>query len=253
MSILDRGSSAIAILLAVLTVAGCGRDLADDISATASADGIVSVRIIGEAGDIQIIGEDRSDIALTGRAFAGTRAELDLLEFGTLVMLGEPGRTDGNELLIEILTPGNTEIDAVIRLPEHLDIIIEDGSGDIDVQNVGDLNIVDASGDIDIDNVAAVVLEDDSGDIRIERVARDVAIIRDDSGDIRIERVSQNVTISTDSSGDIWIDRVTMDVTIGQDSSGDITVDNVGGDFTVENDGSGEITFNNVVGRVSLP
>jgi len=253
MSILGRRTSAIAILLAVLAVAGCGRDLADDISATASAEGIVSVRIIGEAGDIQIIGEDRSDIELTGRAFAGTRAELDLLEFVIVKMLAEPGLTDGDELLIEILTPGNTEIDAVIRLPDHLDVVIEDGSGDINVQNVGSVNIVDASGDIDIDNVAAVVLEDNSGDIDIERVARDVAIIRDDSGDIRIERVSQNVTISSDSSGDIWIDRVTMDVTIGQDGSGDITVDNVGGAFTVENDGSGVINYSNVVGRVSLP
>ena len=92
----------VASLLAALAVSGCGRSLTNDISANASADGITSIRIVGEAVDLEILGEtDRNDIEITGRAFAGTRAEFDLLEFVL--------STDGDELLIEILTPGNTE------------------------------------------------------------------------------------------------------------------------------------------------
>lgn len=258
------------IALATLTLigaalAGCGLNEFDDRDASVSAEGITSVRIIAEAGDLQVLGEsDIAEIDMSGRVFARARSALDGVDF-TLTQNGE-------ELTIEILSPGNTIFDAIIRLPDTLNVTIEDASGDIIVEHVANLDVSDESGDIDIRDVARVTLTDSSGDIRIDRVTGGVVIGNNDSGDLIVENVEGDVHVVRHISGDIRIDDIVGDVDIDRNDSGDIDIADVGGsvritsdstgdiharridgDFTVAGDTTGDVTYDNVGGLVTIP
>lgn len=228
-----------------MLLAGCGPTETAGRSASATLEGITLIRIVAEAGRLEVIGEEtRTEMNATGTAYATTAAALEEVQFTV--------RRAGNELLIEALTVDNTALDAVIRVPAGLTVEIADSSGDILVRNVSDVRIDDSSGDIDIRDVGALVITDSSGEIDIDGAA-EVVIREDSSGSIVIRDVAGSVLIELDSSGDIEIADIGGDVRINDDSSGDIDVRNVGGSLTILADSVGAITHEGVAGEVALP
>lgn len=124
----------------------------------------------------------------------------------------------------------NPSIDLNVTVPAGIRVAIDDGSGRIVVRDiVDDLMIDDGSGGIELSNVGNVKLDDGSGGIRIDRAAGDISI-DDGSGGLNITNVQGSLEI--------------------EDGSGDITVENVDGDLVIIDDGSGSLSFKNIQGSV---
>ncbi len=127
---------------------------------------------------------------------------------------------------------------------------IDDGSGSIYVKNVvGDLALNDGSGSIDIDNVSGnVAIEDGSGEMQVTNVTG-VLNVEDGSGGITIKHIKGAVTVD-DNSGDMLIEHIGSSVTI-EDGSGDIRV-NYAKALTITEAGSGDVSIDNISGTVKL-
>lgn len=144
-------------------------------------------------------------------------------------------------------------IDTVITIPAGLQVEIDDGSGDITIEDVtGNFEIDDGSGDLYVRNlVGNLDVDDGSGDIELEQVTGNITL-DDGSGDINIVDVTGNVRIEEDGSGSIRIQTVNGSVTIDDDGSGSIRVNDVSGDFVAGDTGSGSLDYGNIAGRVDV-
>jgi len=118
-----------------------------------------------------------------------------------------------------------------VSMPEGLHLIVDDGSGSIEVENVrGDIALDDGSGSISMRGVGGdVEIDDGSGSISVHEVGGDISI-NDGSGSITVQGVEGSVIID--------------------DGSGGIDVSDVGKDLIIVDDGSGGLDFSNISGRV---
>ena len=241
-----------------------------DRSASSELSGIERVRVIAGAGSLEVTGRAGvSGMTARGRACTSERDDLDDLRLDV--------RREGSTLVLEAMHPDRNvrfgsyyaRIDLVVDVPQGTAVVIDDGSGDLEVRGTGAtriddgsgnmivrdvrgaLEIEDGSGNIEIAVVAgAIEIDDGSGNVELEQ-ARGSVEIGDGSGDIRVNG-AQSVRLS-DGSGEIRVMNVSGNVTIEEDGSGSIRVEDVGGSLTVDDDGSGDVRYTNVTGRVSIP
>jgi len=143
----------------------------------------------------------------------------------------------------------NDRIDLSIRVPESLQVRVNDGSGSINITGLtGNLDIEDGSGSIRIADIGAnVTIDDGSGSIRVDNAGGTLRI-DDGSGSITIRAAAGNVSID-DGSGSITVHDVAGIVTV-TDGSGSITVKGAG-DFELLDDGSGSVNVDGIRGRDS--
>jgi DUF4097 and DUF4098 domain-containing protein YvlB len=192
-------------------------------------------------------------VTARGKACASSA---DLLERVTLHI-----RRDGGDVIIDanmsrdrndnFRNNAYARLDVEIEVPARMAAEIHDGSGSMDLSNLGAVVIEDGSGDIVADNLNGdVEIEDGSGGIRLIDIAGRVKI-DDGSGEISLRNVGGLIDID-DSSGEINIRTARNSVRIS-DSSGSIDVSDIDGDFIVMDDGSGGIDYDNVKGRVDIP
>ncbi len=174
----------------------------------------------------EVIAPDIRDKDMEG--YLRDRVELTLEKRGDVAVL--VGRVRDNDRLFHFSE--NTRIDLTVTVPKTMALDIDDGSGDMVVENLA----------------AGLRIEDGSGEIRVSRVAGNVRI-DDGSGEMVVEGVGGNLEIE-DGSGGVEISDVTGDVTI-DDGSGEILVRRVGGSLTVD-DGSGGIDIKDVEKDVRL-
>ena len=129
---------------------------------------------------------------------------------------------------------GNAQgyIDLEVQVPDGIDLVIDDGSGSLRVQDVmSHVAIDDGSGSVDVFNVGSVYIDDGSGGIDVRQVAGDVEV-DDGSGSLDISDVGGSVTID--------------------DGSGSINVRSVAADLVILNDGSGGVDFSDIGGSVEI-
>ncbi len=120
-------------------------------------------------------------------------------------------------------------INVSIKVPYELDLVINDGSGSISIEDVGgNVDLEDGSGSITIEGVGGDLrIDDGSGSITVEKIAGEVDI-EDGSGSIDIYDVAGKVIVD-DGSGGIKIDKVDNDVLIKESGSGNVRIRNVTG------------------------
>ncbi len=127
----------------------------------------------------------------------------------------------------------SARIDIEVHVPQGMAVIIDDGSGSIDVADLeADISIDDGSGSINVSNVAHVRIDDGSGSIDVSRASGDV-FINDGSGSINVRGVQGSVSID-DGSGSIKVRDVEEDLIIIDDGSGSLSYSDIRG--TVEQD-----------------
>lgn len=128
----------------------------------------------------------------------------------------------------------NASVNLEIRLPENMNLFIDDGSGPIEVRDVrGDIELDDGSGSITLVNAGGrVEIDDGSGAIAVSGVAGDV-YVNDGSGGIRIRGVAGSVTVD-DGSGSIDVHDVEQDLVIVDDGSGGLDFSDIGGRIMTE-------------------
>lgn len=141
-------------------------------------------------------------------------------------------------------------IDLVVVVPAGMDAEVDDGSGALELYDLGAVLVNDGSGEIRVQGAGSVRIDDGSGAVYVRDVRGDVEI-EDGSGEIDVDGAQGTVDI-TDGSGSITVLRARGSVVV-HDGSGSIEVDEVGGDFLVRSDGSGSIDWSAVAGRVDVP
>jgi DUF4097 and DUF4098 domain-containing protein YvlB len=213
--------------------------------------------VLAAAGDLEISGTgDLSAATIKGRACV---SEKEWLEDARVELNG------GRDAEISVRLPEDASgwsflgnryayIDLRLQVPDGLPLVVNDSSGDLEIEGVGALELKDSSGDIDVENSAGpVTIQDSSGDIYLADISGDVTVRSDSSGDIEGRDIGGSLRVESDSSGDIDFSHVNGDFIVERDSSGDIIADTVNGDFRVLRDGSGEIRSKNVRGEVEVP
>jgi hypothetical protein len=224
-------------------------------SATVDARSARLLIVQAGAGSLKIVGKPGlNNVVARGRACASSAEALQQIELH--------GRRDGGNVIIEANVSDSNKnwrdqdyrymrLDIVLEVPARIATEIHDGSGGMDLSNLGATEIKDGSGDIVADNLNGDVdINDGSGGIRLVDVAGRVKI-EDGSGEISLRNVGGMIDIQ-DGSGEIDIRTARNSVRIS-DSSGSIDVVDVAGDFIVDDDGSGSIDYDNVRGKVDIP
>lgn len=224
-----------------------------DLEETISTDGVRRVEVIAYAGDLRITGLSGADqVVARGRVCAGSDRRLAEIEL-------EVSRR-GETVLVEAVIPDSNGwsrrdqawVDLAVSLPDHLAVMVEDGSGDAEVSGVASLKIDDGSGDIELTDIKGdALIVDGSGDVDGRNIGGTVSV-DDGSGDVELIGVG-DVIVESDGSGDLRFRDVSTDVRVHSDGSGNIRVTGAGGDVIVERDGSGDIDVIDVAGRIQTP
>lgn len=205
--------------------------------ASASTVGARRIFVAAGAGSLRIEGKrGLTEVRARGTAYASSRGVLDEIK------LVASRRGDVVELRTEIPEQrgGNWDdfqagIDLVVEVPDSLALDVEDGSGGLEIRNVGALDVTDGSGEMMIEHV------------------RGSLTIRDGSGPVRVDDVRGAVDVPSDGSGSLEISHVAGSVHVGSKGSGPVDVDDVAGSLTVANKGSGGVSYRNVKGAVQVP
>jgi hypothetical protein len=202
-----------------------------------SADGIEKLEIDCGAGFLHLSGDDslksievEAEIVVKGKSeseikeYVEKHVKLELKKHGSKAVL--VSKFDNGSFWDNFRT---RVINLKVRMPKNMDLYIDDGSGEMKVEQItGRVEIDDGSGEILISNIKGdVSIDDGSGTIDITDVFGNLNI-DDGSGTIEVRNVEQNVRID-DGSGSIYIDGVGGDVIIADDGSGSLKIQNVKG------------------------
>lgn len=143
----------------------------------------------------------------------------------------------------------HAEINLTVKIPQPMNLRVEDGSGWIEIKDIdGNLFVDDGSGDIDISNIKGdVEIDDGSGETNLNNISGYVEI-DDGSGELEIENIRGDLNVD-DGSGDMKITNINGNVFV-TDGSGSININGVDKDVTIKEAGSGGLSIHDVKGKV---
>ncbi len=238
-----------AIGLASMT-AFAGKDLKFERSLDLNTDRLSGLEVDAGAGSIEVVGVSGNEIRVDATITSDDYKNIDdMLEDFEEKMLFNLKRDSGFALLNARQKMNSWSINKSmainlqIELPRGMDLIIDDGSGSMTIENVdGAIKIDDGSGSITLRDIGSdVEIEDGSGSIKMADINGDVTI-DDGSGSIEMKNIQGSVEIE-DGSGGIQAKSVAGDFKV-DDGSGDVIVKELGGEFKLIDDGSGSIRVN---------
>lgn len=234
---------------------------------TLTADTLKKLDIEAGAGGLIIQGsENATEITVIADIYTSSKHtssyELELSESGAIAYLIAKSNSSGSWI------GSSPHIDLVVTVPAKMMLEVNDGSGDIEITNIGGainlkdgsgslsikqvqspVTIVDGSGGIELANIfGGVDIEDGSGSITLTDISGDLSI-DDGSGSIYARGVSGNANIN-DGSGSLTVKQVSGIVTL-DDGSGDIEVEDAGG-LKIIDSGSGGLKVSNVKGDFEI-
>lgn len=233
----------IALLSAITLVslsAISGDNMKFDRSLEMSSDRITAIEFDLGAGSLDIVGTTGNQIVINATVESDDFRDMsDLVEAFEDKMIFSIERQSEYAMVYakskDSMSWGkskNIMIHLQVEVPRGMDLVIDDGSGSINVENIdGLLEIDDGSG--------SITLRDIGNDVKID----------DDSGSISLTDINGKLEIE-DSSGSVEMKNITGSVDI-DDGSGSITAKDIGGDFRVD-DGSGDIVVKSLVGEFKL-
>jgi DUF4097 and DUF4098 domain-containing protein YvlB len=223
-------------------------------SATVDAAGARLLDLEAGSGSLKVIGKPGlKSVVIRGKACASSADLLNDIELDA--------RRSGSNVVVSANVQDNdnhrgwrnneyARLDIVVEVPQGMDADIDDGSGEVELTDLGAVTLHDGSGEITADRLTSARITDGSGEISLSDVGGRVDI-KDGSGEITLRNIDGAIDIH-DGSGEIKIRNAKNSVRIS-DSSGGIDVVDVGGDFIVDDDGSGGIEYDNVRGKIDIP
>ncbi|MBA3579134.1 MAG: hypothetical protein H0W42_04025 [Gemmatimonadaceae bacterium] len=222
-------------------------------TANVDAAGARQLMVKAGAGSLKIEGKAGLDrVVIRGRACASSAQMLEDIELRA--------ERRGSEIVVESMQREQgwvfndndyARLDLVIEVPMRIAAEIADGSGSVELMNLGAVDLTDGSGEIiGHDLHGDVNIRDGSGSITLTDLGGALKI-HDGSGSIEVRGVAGRIDI-TDGSGAVNVRGARNSVRIS-DGSGSIGVTDVAGDLTIDRDGSGEVEYANVRGRVEIP
>jgi Putative adhesin len=198
-------------VLAAVALTGCGlayKELSDDRTEAA---GITEVRLEGGSGKLTVRRGESKDIQIHRKVrYAGDKP-------------GATDHRDGSALVVNTKCGGRCTVDYTITVPAGVDVGGHNGSGDVDLTDVG-----------------AVALDVGSGNVTVHGAASDVEV-RTGSGDIKLLDVKGTVTANA-GSGNITLTRIAGEVIVAT-SSGDVAATELNGSKATARTRSGNVTL----------
>ncbi len=228
-----------------------GNNMKFDRSLEMSTDRLSAVEFDVGAGTLDIVGTSGSAIRINATIESDDFKDMDdLIDAFENKMLFSIERQSEYAMIVA-KSKGNMSwgksknimIHLQVELPRSMDLVIDDGSGSMTVENIdGQLKIDDGSGAITLRDIGNNIrIDDGSGPIQIADVNGDVTI-EDGSGPIELKNIKGSVDIE-DGSGEIMAKDIGGDFKV-DDGSGDVVVKNLEGQFKLIDDGSGSINVN---------
>jgi DUF4097 and DUF4098 domain-containing protein YvlB len=204
----------------------------------ATYDGVKYIEVKGSFCDVEIVGEDRSNVEFEGviKGSSSKKKEFKIIH-----------ELNGSSLNIWIDRPnyirGNIDGTLELIVPKDIELVVKNGSGDVYCRNmIADVTKLSASsGDMDIKNMTGdLYLTTTSGDIEVGKITGQLTT-QSSSGDQEINTVDGNVSAKA-TSGSIELSNVVGDIN-SRTSSGDLEIDNINGKFkNVSTSGNLEIS-----------
>ncbi len=218
-------------------------------SLTADPIDTTTVEIVAGAGKLEVIGSDAGDIQIEATVVSKDYSEMaEFVEVFDTRMLFYTKQVNGTTQIMakarkSMYNTPNIQINLQIRVPAHLNLLVDDGSGSLQVSDLtGSLEIDDESGSMKVHNIKnTVTIKDGSGSVLLEAITGDVQI-NDKAGSIELRTVQGDVLIE-DGSGSIYITNMMGNLSVN-DGSGDVQVKGLKGNFKLLDDGSGKVVVN---------
>ncbi|HSA96241.1 MAG TPA: hypothetical protein VLJ16_09330 [Acidobacteriota bacterium] len=249
-----KKTSVFVALLALLAVAGFGFEKTQNLSVPAQ--GLSRLEISAGAGFLRVSGREgagavevKAEIVVSGvdekemEAYIKDHVELELRSAGGAAILVSKIRERG------FFFPREARIDLTVMVPKTLALEIDDGSGELSVEDMAaGVRIDDGSGELRVERIAGNLrIDDGSGEITVKDIEGNVEIV-DGSGEVDVTNVTGDLSLD-DGSGGVDLRKIGGTVTI-DDGSGSLTVDDVGKDVRIKHKGSGSTDITNVRGKV---
>ncbi len=231
--------------------AWAGDELSFDRSLSMSTDRLSAVEFDVGAGSLEIVGTSGDEIRINATIESDDYRDMgDLMEDFEEKMRFEIDRESEYAMVYAKSKDNmkwgkskNIAIHLEVEMPRGMDLVVDDGSGSITIENIdGLVNIDDGSGSMTLRSIGSDVrIDDGSGSIMIAGVNGDLDI-DDGSGSVELKDISGSVNIE-DGSGEILAKGVGGDFKV-DDGSGDVIVKGLDGQFKLIDDGSGSIRVN---------
>ncbi len=199
-------------------------------SRTIDSQGIDSLAIVVDAGDVTLQGGDRRDVAVEYvKQSSSVQADLSKLHFrttrsdGTLRLRSEWNGSDN-----PFASRPQVDVDATV--PTALSVArVETKAGDVSITDVsGDVSLQSAAGDVDAKRVSGTVdAETEAGDLRIKD-PNTIGDLRTETGDVRadVPAIDGETSVTTET-GDVTV-HVGSDVDadlVARTETGEVHVD----------------------------
>jgi hypothetical protein len=232
-------------------------------TAAAQTYSATGVRIENAAAIVDVIAEDRADIAVAITPGQRISAPAVRLEGGDVVIDGGLrnrirgcGSWMGSETSIRVSGIGNVPRSALpritLRVPRALDyeaggavfttISASDG-GAVTANGCGDTRIGAASGHLDLSL-------NGSGDVTADRVGGTLAASLNGSGSLRVQRAGADAALRLNGSGDLDVGDVGGRLDARLNGSGSLDVGSAGGDAHLALMGSGDVEAGAIAGSL---
>lgn len=232
---------------------------ANRVSATAteskdySSEGITSLEVQNDAGDVHITGGDVSQVTVEasktawGMDEAGANAALKDLKYTV--------KKNGNALVVTFEQNPRQQvknkldtIDFVITVPQEIGVTVKVQFGKIDLSGTeGDANLDSAFGDITVDNVKGkLIVSTESGGVVTKSISADSKEIslRSGFGNLTLEKITSSDLKVESESGAIELNDVR--------TSGDVDLHTKFGDVNFEKGSASKLTITTESGKVEL-
>jgi hypothetical protein len=223
----ERGLSLGRLIEAARREVGGNRAMAELTTTTTHAltSEITELRITGSISEVEVQGEDRSDIEST--LFVNSRAynDAEAKQYAGESKLVADQTASALILRMQFPTPGRQRSTVKLKVPARLRIRVEPGSGTLDVKNVAAVEIAGTRGEVTLSQIAG----------RVEVSHRGGEVTIQDAGSLDFNG----------RAGSLKLTGVRGDTSIKMDGGGEITVANLAGSLNLESRNT-EVTLENL-------
>ena len=223
----ERGLSLGRLIEAARREVGGNRAVAELTTTTTHAvtSEITELRITGSISEVDVQGQDRSDIEST--LFVNSRAynEAEAKQYAAESKLVADQTASALILRMQFPTPGRQRSTVKLKVPARFRIRVEPGSGTLDVKNVAAVEIAGTRGEVTLSQIAG----------RVEVSHRGGEVTIQDAGSLDFNG----------RSGSLKLTGVRGDTSIKMDGGGEITVANLAGSLNLESRNT-EVTIENL-------
>ena len=223
----ERGLSLGRLIEAARREVGGNRAVAELTTTTTHAltSEMTELRITGQISEVEVQGEDRSDIEST--LFVNSRAynDAEAKQYAAESKLVADQTASALILRMQFPTPGRQRSTVKLKVPARLRIRIEPGSGTLDVKNVAAVEIAGTRGEVTLSQIAG----------RVEVSHRGGEVTIQDAGSLDFNG----------RAGSLKLTGVRGDTSIKMDGGGEITVANLAGSLNLESRNT-EVTLENL-------